>query len=73
MLDRTNRSVFGALLERTSKMSAGSRLKAAIITTVIVGTMMVGGYLVKSELIEGMGVVHAAPAPAPQAVPVTVS
>lgn len=53
-------------------MSAGFRLKAAMITTVIVGTMMVGGYLVKSELIEGMGIVHAAPAPAPQAVPVTV-
>ena len=53
-------------------MSAEFRLKAAMITTVIVGTLMVGGYLVKSELIEGMGIVHAAPAPAPQAVPVTV-
>ncbi len=53
-------------------MSAGFRLKAAIITTIIAGTMMVGGYLVKSELTEGMGVVHAAPAPAPQSVPVTV-
>ncbi len=53
-------------------MSAEFRLKAAMITTVIVGTIMVGGYLVKSELIEGMGIVHAAPAPAPQAVPVTV-
>ena len=53
-------------------MSAGIKLKAATITTIIVGTLMVGGYLVKSELIEGMGIVHAAPAPAPQAVPVTV-
>ncbi len=53
-------------------MSAGFRLKAAIITTIIAGTMMVGGYLVKSELTEEMGVVHAAPAPAPQSVPVTV-
>lgn len=51
-------------------MSAGSGLKAAMVTTIIAGTMMVGGYLVKSELTEGMGVVHAVPAP--QAVPVTV-
>jgi multidrug efflux system membrane fusion protein len=55
-----------------SKMSAGSGLKAAMVTTIIAGTLMVGVYLVKSELTEGMGVVHAAPAPAPQAVPVTV-
>ena len=54
-------------------MSVGAKLKTATITATLVGAVLTGGYLLRSELIEGTGMVHAAPAPAPQAMPVTVT
>jgi len=59
-------------------MNAGPRLKAApktarktaLIALALVGAVAVGGYLVNIRLAES--VVHAAPGPAPQTVPVTV-
>ncbi len=53
-------------------MSFRSGLKTAIYGTALVGTLLVGGYLVKTNLIEGANSVQAAPAAAPQAIPVPV-
>ena len=53
-------------------MSAGIRVKTATIAITLVGGLLAGGYLLKSELTGGLGAVQAAPVPAPQAVPVSV-
>lgn len=52
-------------------MSAKKKLKTAVIASTLVGAVLVGGHLVKSELADDQGAVQAAPA-APMAVPVTV-
>ena len=53
-------------------MFARTGLKTATIGLSLVAGLLVGGYLVQSELTEGRGAVQAAPAFAPPAVPVTV-
>ena len=53
-------------------MKVGARLKSMAIASVMVGAMIAGGYLVKSELAGNTGAVRAEPVPAPQAVPVSV-
>ncbi len=53
-------------------MSVRSALKTLAYGTAFVGTLLVGGYLVKTNVLEGGNAVQAAPAQAPQAIPVPV-
>ncbi len=53
-------------------MSIRSGLKTLVYSTALIGTLLVGGYVAKTELTEGGSAVHAAPAQVPQAIPVPV-
>lgn len=53
-------------------MGVGTKLKTVIIAGTSVAALAVGGYLLKSAFLADVGVVHAARAPVPQAVPVSV-
>lgn len=54
-------------------MTAGAKFRTTVTAATLIGAALVGGYYVKTAVFEDYGVVHAAPAPAPQAVPVTVT
>ena len=54
------------------EMSAKAGFKTASIGLTLVAGLLVGGYLLQAELTDGQGAVQAAPAQAPQAMPVTV-
>ena len=53
-------------------MSAGSKVKTALIAVTLVGAVAAGGYLLKPYLVETVGVGQAAADTAPQAIPVKI-